>query len=268
MTAITKGIFKYRFCRAEEPALQRSMRAVTKDAPLCPPTVAQQRPACRFQPTGASYPRLTSVSQRNLKGTTVRQDGNLQHFIDRLEHAIFSRLAEGSSEWNVAQEIFGALKRPGTPHSPHAPESLPAQQFLTRALDNAAGGPADITGVADAFRQLSPRLAWYRRKNAELAGKVFMDGHANAVLIGEDGLERRSDIQIGVSLMAPHIQYVDHHHPPAEIYLVMSPGAWRQEQRPWHEPGIGGTVYNTPNIVHAMKSAEQPLFAVWCLLVK
>lgn len=198
----------------------------------------------------------------------MRQDGNLQYFIDRLEQAIFSRLAEGSTEWGVAQEIFGALKQPGTPASPQEQATLPAQQFLARALDNARSGPDDIIGVADAFRPLSSRLAWYRRKNAEQAGKVFMDGHANAVLIGENGLERRSDIQIGVSLMAPHIQYVDHHHPPAEIYLVMSPGAWRQEQHPWHEPGIGGTIYNTPNIVHAMKSAEQPLFAIWCLLVK
>jgi quercetin dioxygenase-like cupin family protein len=203
-----------------------------------------------------------------LKGTTVRQDGNLQHFIESLERAIFSRLAPESSERAVATEIFAALKRPSEPQSPRQPEILPAQQYLARALDNATSGPTDIADVAAAFRQVSPRLAWSRRKNAEAAGRVFMDGHANASIIGEAGLERRSDIHIGASLMAPHIQYVDHHHPPAEIYLVMSPGAWRQEQRPWHEPGIGGIVYNTPNIVHAMKSAEQPLFAVWCLLAK
>jgi quercetin dioxygenase-like cupin family protein len=64
------------------------------------------------------------------------------------------------------------------------------------------------------------------------------------------------------------VQYIDHHHPPAEVYLVLSPGAWRQADGPWHEPGIGGTVFNTPNIVHAMKSAEAPLLAIWCLLVK
>lgn len=197
----------------------------------------------------------------------MRQDGNLQHFIDSLEQAILSRLARDSAEWHVAAEIFGALKRPGEPQSPHQPEILPAQQYLARALDN-AGGANDVAEVADAFRRLAPRLAWYRRKNAAEAGRVFMDGHANASIIGEAGLERRSDLHIGASLMAPHIQYVDHHHPPAEIYLVMSPGAWRQEERPWHEPGIGGIVYNRPDIVHAMKSAEQPLFAVWCLLEK
>lgn len=198
----------------------------------------------------------------------MRQDGDLQHFIDRLERAIFSRLAAESRERDVAQEIFDALHQPGEPQSPHQQEILPAQHYLARALDNAGGGAHDVADVADAFRRLAPRLAWYRRKNAAAAGRVFMDGHANASIIGEAGLERRSDLHIGASLMAPHIQYVDHHHPPAEIYLVMSPGAWRQEQRPWHEPGIGGIVYNRPDIVHAMKSAEQPLFAVWCLLVK
>ena len=42
-------------------------------------------------------------------------------------------------------------------------------------------------------------------------------------------------------------------------------GEWRQASNPWHEPGIGNLVYNPPNIVHAMRSADQPLLAVWFL---
>ncbi|HVI91518.1 MAG TPA: dimethylsulfonioproprionate lyase family protein [Dongiaceae bacterium] len=203
-----------------------------------------------------------------MREAILREDRQLQHFIDVLERAIFDRLDEGMTEWNVADGIFSALKVPGAPGSGLTAASLPAQQHLATALTVGKSGPADVAAVAEAFGQLAPRLAWYRRKNAEQAGQHFMDGHANAIIIGEAGLERRSDLHIGASLMAPHVQYVDHHHPPAEIYLVMSPGSWRQEQRPWHEPGIGGIVYNTPHIVHAMKSAAQPLFAIWCLLVK
>jgi hypothetical protein len=46
---------------------------------------------------------------------------------------------------------------------------------------------------------------------------------------------------------------------------VLSPGSWRQDAKPWHEPGLGGVVYNHPNVVHAMRSTEAPLLAVWCL---
>jgi hypothetical protein len=56
-----------------------------------------------------------------------------------------------------------------------------------------------------------------------------------------------------------------HRHPPEELYAVLSPGSWRQDAKPWHEPGLGGVVYNHPNVVHAMRSTEAPLLAVWCL---
>ncbi len=39
------------------------------------------------------------------------------------------------------------------------------------------------------------------------------------------------------------------HHPPLQ----------------WHEPGVGGVVYNPPDIVHAMRAEAKPLFAIWCL---
>ncbi|HVJ41594.1 MAG TPA: dimethylsulfonioproprionate lyase family protein [Dongiaceae bacterium] len=196
----------------------------------------------------------------------MRRDGQLQHFIAALESALFPRLASGTSEWRVARDIFDALKAPGAPGFGADGETLPAHQYLRDAVDIGRHGPDDVAAVADAFERLEPRLAWHRRKNAEDGGQRFRDGHANAIILGTSGLELRSDVLVGASLMAPGVQYVDHHHPPAEIYFVMTPGAWRQEQRPWHEPGRGGVVYNTPNIVHAMKSSDQPLLAVWCLL--
>lgn len=31
-----------------------------------------------------------------------------------------------------------------------------------------------------------------------------------------------------------------------EIYVVLTPGEWRQCDGPWHEPGAGGIVHNPP----------------------
>jgi hypothetical protein len=190
----------------------------------------------------------------------------LQRFIDLLETAIIRRLTPGTIEWRVAKEIFSDLKASGEPGAVTKQEPLPALRHLSPALNIARNAEADLAAVADAFDLLQSQLDWYRRENGETLGQAFLDSHANAVIIGATGLERRLDVRVGVSLMAPGIQYVDHHHPPAEIYLVMTPGAWRQEQRPWAEPGIGGIVYNQPHVIHAMKSGEQPLFAIWCLL--
>jgi hypothetical protein len=39
--------------------------------------------------------------------------------------------------------------------------------------------------------------------------------------------------------------------------------ACQQGAEAWFEPGVGGIVYNPPDIVHAMKSGTSPLLAVW-----
>ena len=57
----------------------------------------------------------------------------------------------------------------------------------------------------------------------------------------------------------------DHTHLPEETYLVLSAGQFRQEDGPWFESGIGGSFYNPPGIVHAMRSGSEPLFAFWTL---
>jgi quercetin dioxygenase-like cupin family protein len=119
--------------------------------------------------------------------------------------------------------------------------------------------------LADAFAAIEPQLNWTIRAGTKAQGEQFLNGHANATITGADGLEIRPDVRIGVSLMAPHLQYPDHHHPPEEIYVVLSGGEWRQGSDPWHEPGSGGLVYNPPDIVHAMRSAELPLLALWFL---
>jgi len=141
---------------------------------------------------------------------------------------------------------------------------LPVLKHLDIAIDAAETGPAPIPELAQAFSAVSRRLRWWQRAVEELP--QFVHGHANAEIIGPGGLEVRSDVTVGVTLMAPGITYPDHRHLPAEIYVVMSEGEWRKDDGPWYEPGVGSLIYNSPNIVHAMRSGEKPLLAIWCLL--
>lgn len=93
----------------------------------------------------------------------------------------------------------------------------------------------------------------------------FMASHANAQIIGPQGLVIQHDLMVGVTLLRPNMVYPDHQHEPEEIYLVLTAGHWRQANLPWHTPGLGGLVYNASNLVHGMKSLNTPLFALWCL---
>ncbi len=115
-----------------------------------------------------------------------------------------------------------------------------------------------------ALAAIEPQLAWIQKPAGDAH---FRASHANTVVVGVDGIEQRNDVRIGVSLVAPNIHYPDHTHPPEEIYAVLSDGAWRQNEGEWRKPGLGGTVHNTPNILHGMRSYETPLLAVWSLWI-
>jgi quercetin dioxygenase-like cupin family protein len=142
---------------------------------------------------------------------------------------------------------------------------LPACEHLPAALEFTKQLDSDLREVAVALEKLAPSIRWRRKAGTEELGPAFANGHANAYLVGPDGLVRHDHVVIGLSLLAPQIRYPDHQHPPEEFYLVLSEGDWFNEERDWYTPGPGGMVHHRPNIVHAMRSDARPLLAVWCL---
>lgn len=185
----------------------------------------------------------------------------LQHFIDSVEEAVFSGGLPDAAK-PAARNIFDALAERVGRHDPVSRNRPPVCEFLPNAFENARAGPGHAARLGEALAAIEAQLAW----NPKQAGDAeFRDRHANATVIGVDGIEQRDDVRIGVSVVAPDTVYPDHHHPPEEIYAVLSDSAWRQEGGPWRRPGLGGTVHNTPNILHAMRAYDMPLLAVWSL---
>jgi hypothetical protein len=196
---------------------------------------------------------------------TSLRSAELQQFLTSAEAAIRHQSDVHGRVGQAAERMFKALQAPSTQGARAGTTRLPVCRHLAKALDDARRQPGPVGALAEAFAVIEPQLTWKVRAGAETLDKPFLDGHANATITGQEGLEIRRDVWIGVSLMAPHMRYPDHRHPPEEIYLVLSGGQWRQASDPWHEPGIGGLVYNPPNVMHAMRSAERPLLALWFL---
>ncbi|MGK0172456.1 MAG: hypothetical protein ACI9W2_004193 [Gammaproteobacteria bacterium] len=138
-----------------------------------------------------------------------------------------------------------------------------AVNFLTPALHTARTAPSTAR-VATAFAALAPALTWLQRPGSE-ADSQFHAGHANCLIVGPGGLEARDDVRVGASLLAPNVRYPDHSHPPEEVYVVLSDGEWFGTAAGWYRPGVGGIVHHKPSVLHAMRSGETPLLAVWCL---
>ena len=191
----------------------------------------------------------------------------LIRFLDTTRDAVSALGDAGSPAARAAARIFSALEASTGDWAPDPPEPPPAHRHLAAALDNAQTACTPILTLAESFAVLAPAMHWHRRTGAEDHGEMFYHGHANAAIIGPTGLERRRDVLVGASLVAPEVRYVDHNHPPEEIYVVMSEGEWYRKGRGWYTPGVGGIVYHPPSVVHAMRAGPEPLLAVWLLWV-
>ncbi len=200
----------------------------------------------------------------------------LTSFLTTLHQAIVERAGAESESHQVTEKIMHALQEHRPSASPE-PVWLPVCEHIVNAMNNVAhyaskdqGAPVrpnvkTLVAHAQAMLAIAPMLAWWYRTVDVDPGSPFATAHANATLIGKGGLEERDDVWVGISLMAPGIEYPEHHHPPEEVYFVLSPGHWQQASGLWFEPGIGGLVHNMPNILHAMRSGSAPLLATWCL---
>ena len=188
-------------------------------------------------------------------------NADLHEFVETVCDAVALRAGHSSAAGRVAAQVRVAPRR----ERAVTPSQLPGCAFVADAVRQAKSAEdpviARIAGMIDAQ---SPRLRWMLRTGLPGAAGDFPLRHANAMFVGDNGLET-SDVTVGVTIMGPNTVYADHSHPPEETYLVLSPGEWRQNTGPWREPGVGGVVYNPPGIVHSMRSGSHPLLAVWLL---
>ncbi len=162
--------------------------------------------------------------------------------------------------------VFDALQNPA-PFAPTEPTRVSTSDLLGDALEPARRAGGALEQLAQRVLDLNPLLSWKRRAgSAPTASAGYADGHANAMIVGPGGLEDRHDVWVGMSLMVPGVRYPVHRHSPEEIYLVLTDGKFLQGESEWFTPGVGGMLYNEPNILHSMEaSPTTPFLALWCL---
>ena len=192
------------------------------------------------------------------------RDADVQRFLGAAEAALKASAPAGSAAARAGERVF-ARCRASVGDAGGVAALLPVCGWIDAALEAAEGGARQ--GLADAFAPLVERLEWKRRLSADPADRVFWEGHANAMICGPGGLEARDDLWIGATVMAPGVTYVDHDHPPEEVYLSLAPGEWWNAAMDWTDPGDRGVIYNPPGIRHAMRSGAGPFLALWFLPV-
>lgn len=199
---------------------------------------------------------------------TAQRSPLLQNFLDELQSAFSAAANQSGEQTDFTGRLFACLSDFGEAGSV-PPARLPVCDYLPSAFSKTRGSTAAISNLARTLEKIAPLLAWkVRSSGGPHASDNWPDGHANAVIIGKGGLEERDDVAIGASLLAPHVRYPDHTHPPEELYMVLTPGRFQHGDDEWCEPGPGGTFHNPPGIKHAMASGEAPLLAIWTMIIR
>lgn len=194
----------------------------------------------------------------------AKRDEALQEFLNVAKTAYLSR-ASVPEPFGSLNKIFATLETPA-PCSNASSGRIPVCHYYDEIAAHTNSFPADLKLMMEKFSVIEPALRWRPRQgDCSGASENFWENHANAMIVGPGGFEAREDVWLGVSIIGPNVQYPDHRHPPEETYLVISPGDFRQERQEWVRVGKGETFYNPPNIVHAMRSSDLPLFVFWAL---
>jgi quercetin dioxygenase-like cupin family protein len=123
-----------------------------------------------------------------------------------------------------------------------------------------------LAKIGDAITGATGSLPWrvddgqYYKPDAPV-GDGYRNGNMHVVLADGD------DFSMGLFLLVPRVDYLDHHHRAPEFYLNLTgPCTWRFDFGDWLELTAGSVVWNDSGRVHATKSGRLPWLSVWAWL--
>lgn len=144
---------------------------------------------------------------------------------------------------------------------PLEPNPLPCVSHLDRLA--AIAGSAEQGLVAE-LAATAPLLRWGQTYTAADFGQHFLDNYGWVELFGTRGHYQHDSVAGGFLVLGPGILYPDHHHIAEEIYIPLTGTAeWRMGETPFRPRAGGEVIHHASNVVHAMRTARDPLLAFY-----
>ncbi|RUM24141.1 hypothetical protein EFQ99_19545 [Rhizobium vallis] len=126
------------------------------------------------------------------------------------------------------------------------------------------GSDGPVRVLADALRPLAAELDWYQGRGGPFASVNFPQAHAHAVIVGPIGLEERSDVRCGITILAPYTRFPDHEQTHSRVVIPIGIGEFRSDAGEWAATPPGSTIFCATGSTYAMRSTSCPLLTVWC----
>ncbi|XUM52030.1 dimethylsulfoniopropionate lyase (plasmid) [Rhizobium sp. YTU87027] len=163
----------------------------------------------------------------------------------------------------VAGKVYQRLQQPG-PINDGFQAGFDVGDHFTRAIDNIRTSLPHLSDAAESLAELKETLLWRSSRSGPFASLKFEQSHAHAILAGPGGLEERSDVRVGVTLMAPYSRFPDHVQFHSRVFLLLSDGEICFDLSNWFRANAGTIFFNEAGRQFAMRCTSEPLLAIWC----
>jgi hypothetical protein len=176
---------------------------------------------------------------------------------------------------NLVAQTHGLLKSLPTselapfldvwPQSPRWRTVRPCSQAVARRLPvMVANAPHFSARLITAVHRASALLAWRQTYTAKDIDARFLDNYGWCELAGQHGILASERLACGFLLLGPHTVYPRHLHEAEELYVPLAGvAAWQQGAGKWQDRPPGTLIHHESLEPHAMRTAGQPLLAVY-----
>lgn len=192
------------------------------------------------------------MSEENLK--------NVLWLIDAVVQGVEKRGGEGTAHTlgRLAQQDIGAAQ-----FREPMPRRQPVCGYLAQGIAETMLVDANL---AAALAAVEDRLNWCLSAGYSdaLLGAGFMANYGWCELIGMNGFFPGADFRLGLLLLGPNLHYKDHYHPAPELYWPLTgPSDWKRGAGGYESRSAGEIIWHKPFVMHATKTLDTPLLAVW-----
>lgn len=186
---------------------------------------------------------------------------------DQALAAIVTALGNGEGEDEGRAEVLRRIAEQDLSYQAfRAPQA--ARLAACRFLPETVGAAIMVdSALAAAIAGLEDELHWQQTtgySDAAMGQAGFMDAYAHTEIIGPTGCFAGDDFRLGLLLLGPGLHYRDHYHPAPELYwLLTGPSDWKRGAGGFATRQAGEMVWHRPHVVHATRTHDRPLLALW-----
>jgi hypothetical protein len=129
---------------------------------------------------------------------------SLEGFLHAAEAAFTDNCRDARSRSSL-EKIFRALATPAVPGDAEPQHEDVRDRYLKTALTHSrAYASPEMNELLDRFIEIEPNLHWQQRiGDRSTMADNSLSGNAGAMIFGPGGLEKRSDVWLGVTVLTP-----------------------------------------------------------------